>query len=111
MNNVELEMMESKVTTFLQAYAVNENVSKETAPMVAKTSLMMGHLYQDLGLKNRFVMGQFMKRNFPLLAAEKPKEILWKKYIYDRVELVAPACFECKDQVNCFACRLEDECA
>ncbi len=111
MNNVELKKMESTVTAFLRSYASNETVSQEIAPMVAKTSLMMGHLYEDLGLKNRFVMGQFMKKNFPRLAAEKPKEILWKKYIYDRVNLVAPACFECKDQVNCFACRLEDECA
>jgi len=111
MNNVDLEMMERTVTMFLQSYAVNEKVSQETAPMVAKTSLMMGHLYEDLGLKNRFVMGQFMKRNFPRLAAEKPKEILWKKYIYDCVNLVAPACFECNDQINCFACRLEDKCA
>lgn len=72
---------------------------------------MMNHLYEDLALPNRFVMGVFMKKNFPELAAQKPKNILWKKYIYDKINMVAPACYECKDQINCFACMLADECA
>ncbi|MCH9812917.1 MAG: nitrogen fixation protein NifQ [Epsilonproteobacteria bacterium] len=107
----ELEIMEQKVTTLLKSYAANEFVAREMAPLVAQKSLLEQHLYQDLGFPNRFVMGRFMKTNFPALAAQKPKDILWKKYIYDTIGMVAPACFNCSDQINCFACRLAEECA
>lgn len=107
----DVELMEKSVTNLLLKYAANEFVKTEIVPMVAKKSLMMGHLYKDLGLPNRFVMGRFMKQNFPQLAAQKPKDKLWKKFIYDELNLIAPACYACKDQINCFACKLEDECA
>jgi nitrogen fixation protein NifQ len=105
----QIEIMEIKVTKFLQSYAADAQIAREVAPYVAKQSLLMNHLYEDLDLPNRFVMGQFMKKNFPQLSAKKPKNKLWKKYIYDELGLVAPACYHCKDQINCFACQLESE--
>jgi nitrogen fixation protein NifQ len=67
---------------------------------------MMNHLYQDLGFQNRMQMARFMQYHFPKLSANKPKEVLWKKYIYDLIGEVAPACALCSDQENCFKCKL-----
>jgi len=98
--------LELKVTKLLQEHAKDYYAKEEMAPHVARVSLMMNHLYQDLGFKNRFEMGMFMKRHFPQLAEKKPKDKLWKKFIYDSVDEVAPACEECKDQVSCFRCKV-----
>lgn len=108
MKQLLLEKMEAKVTLLLQVHAKNNHAKWEVAPHVAKTSLMMGHLYSDLGLRNRFEMGRYMKEHFPLLADKKPKNKLWKKFIYDSIGEVAPACAECKDNINCFACNDAD---
>jgi len=100
-----LDKMEAKVTLLLQIHAEDDKAKWEVAPHIAKTSLMMGHLYSDLGLRNRFEMACLMKEHFPRLAQKKPKNKLWKKFIYDSVGEVAPSCVECKDNVNCFACN------
>ncbi|MEA3490626.1 MAG: nitrogen fixation protein NifQ [Campylobacterota bacterium] len=104
--STSIEILEEKVTALLVEHAVDSYARDEIAPHVAKTSLMMRHLYEDLGLRNRFEMGQYMKRHFPTLFQLKPKDILWKKFIYDSVGEVAPACATCKDQISCFACRV-----
>jgi nitrogen fixation protein NifQ len=96
--------LEYRVTKLLQSHARDEYARDKVAPHVAKVSLMMGHLYSDLRLKNRFMMGIYMKQYFPTLAKSKPSNKLWKKYIYDTIGEVAPACATCKDQINCFAC-------
>ncbi|HHD75914.1 MAG TPA: hydrogenase [Campylobacterales bacterium] len=100
-----LRKMETKVTLLLQVYAKNDTAKWEIAPHVARTSLKMGHLYADLGLRNRFEMGQYMKKHFPNLAKKKPKNKLWKKFIYDSIGEVAPSCAECRDNIHCFACN------
>ncbi|MEA3352534.1 MAG: nitrogen fixation protein NifQ [Campylobacterota bacterium] len=105
-NEKPLEIMEQKVCLFLQSYAKDEYVKKVTAPHVAKVSLMSNHLYQDLGFKSRVHMGRFMKEHFPVLAELKPEDKLWKKFIYDSIGEVAPACEHCGDQVNCFVCKM-----
>jgi nitrogen fixation protein NifQ len=104
-NITSKNVLEKKVCELLINHASSEYAKNELAPHVAKVSLMMNHLYQDLGFRNRFEMGMFMKKNFSALAQKKPKTILWKKYIYDSVGEVAPACENCKDSVNCFACN------
>jgi len=101
-----IEKLEKKVTQLLVQHAIDSYARDEIAPHVAKTSLMMGHLYEDLELRSRFEMGQYMKRYFPTLAQLKPRDILWKKFIYDSIGEVAPACATCKDQINCFACQV-----
>lgn len=98
--------MERTVTAFLQSYAKNRYSKYVIAPHVAAMSLKERHLYEDMGFKNRVQMGKYMKCHFPKLAETKPMDKLWKKFIYDSLGLVAPACFTCKDQNNCFACRL-----
>ena len=98
--------MEKEVTEFLQSFAKNRYSKYVIAPHIAAMSLKQNHLYHDLGFKNRVQMGRYMKCHFPKLAEMKPLDKLWKKFIYDSVGRVAPACFTCKDQNNCFACQL-----
>jgi len=105
-NQTPLETLEAKVTQFLQHYAKDEEAKKIAAPLVAQKSLEANHLYQDLGFDNRIQMGKFMKEHFPTLADQKPADKLWKKYIYDSIGEVAPACATCSDQVNCFVCKI-----
>lgn len=104
--NVKSKELEIKVREFLKQHAKSQYAKQEMAPHVARVSLMMNHLYQDLGFKNRFEMGMFMKKHFPLLAEKKPKDKLWKKFIYDSIGEIAPACSECKDQQSCFRCKI-----
>jgi len=104
--STSMKRLEEKVTKLLREHAIDAYAKDEIAPHVAKTSLEMGHLYEDLELRSRFEMGQYMKRYFPTLAQIKPRDILWKKFIYDSIGEVAPACATCKDQINCFACRV-----
>lgn len=106
LNKNNNKALEKKVTKFLQSYSIDEHSKNEVAPYLARVSLMMNHLYEDLGFKNRIEMGRFMKTHFPSLAAIKPEDKLWKKFIYDSIDEVAPACATCKDQVNCFTCRM-----
>lgn len=105
-NTTPLHILEKKVTTFLQQYAKDEKALLEISPYLAKISLEMNHLYEDLGFENRAQMGKFMKEHFPSLCEIKPKNKLWKKFIYDSIGEVAPACATCKDQENCWACRV-----
>jgi nitrogen fixation protein NifQ len=106
MNALELIKMERDVMEFLQAHAKNRYSKYVIAPHIAAMSLKENHLYQDLGFKNRVQMGRYMKCHFPKLAEIKPVDKLWKKFIYDSIGKVAPACFTCKDQSNCFACQM-----
>jgi len=101
-NSASLEILERKVADLLKKYAKDEHSLTEVVPHVAKTSLMMNHLYQDLGFSNRVEMGSFMNEHFPEFAAHKPADKLWKKYIYDTIGETAPACAACSDQAGCF---------
>ena len=105
-NQTPLEVLEVKVTSFLQSFAKDDYAKDEIAPLVAQKSLQGNHLYEDLGFQSRTQMGKFMKEHFPALASQKPVEKLWKKYIFDSIREVAPACETCLDQINCFVCKV-----
>jgi nitrogen fixation protein NifQ len=92
----------------LKAHAIDENAKNVLAPHVARVSLEMNHLYEDLGFHSRSEMGKFMMAHFPTLAVRKPKEKLWKKFLYDEVGAIAPACATCNDQITCFSCLLKE---
>jgi nitrogen fixation protein NifQ len=100
--------MENAITHLLRGYAINAHAKDVLAPWVAYESLKMNHLYEDLGFKSRTEMGKFMKKNFPVLAMRKPKDKLWKKFLYDEIGEIAPACTTCDDQATCFKCMLEE---
>ena len=101
-------IMENSVKVLLQEHAVNHHAKNVLAPWIAYESLKMNHMYEDLGFKSRSEMGRFMKRNFPKLAEKKPKEKLWKKFLYDEIGQVAPACITCNDQATCFSCMVSE---
>jgi nitrogen fixation protein NifQ len=104
----EYKIMEEEVCSLLQKHASSTHAKEILAPKIAQTSLMMNHLYEDLGFESRTQMGKFMKENFLTLAEIKPKDTLWKKFMYDSIGKVAPACAGCSDAVNCFKCLLEE---
>ncbi|MCX6051125.1 MAG: nitrogen fixation protein NifQ [Campylobacterales bacterium] len=106
--NAEHKKMYDDLNALLWFYADNEHARSVLAPLVAKTSLEMNHLYEDLGFKNRIEMGKFMMENFSKLAVLKPKEKLWKKFLYEKIDAIAPACASCDDQQNCFRCMVEE---
>ncbi|MDM5270813.1 nitrogen fixation protein NifQ [Sulfurovum sp. zt1-1] len=107
----EHQRMYEEVKALLVAYAADSYARDTIAPLVALKSLEMNHLYEDLGMKSRTEMGKFMAMHFPDLAAKKPKEKLWKKYIYDVIGKIAPACATCNDQLTCFTCILKEQSA
>jgi nitrogen fixation protein NifQ len=106
--NLDETLMYEDVKALLAKHAVNSHAKYILAPHVARVSLEMNHLYEDLGFKSRTQMGKFMSKNFPILAAQKPKEKLWKKFLYDEIGAIAPACAECHDQESCFTCILKE---
>jgi len=105
-NSTDIKILHDKVTLFLQRYAKDENAKENVAPYLAKISLEMNHLYEDLGFENRTQMGKYMREHFPTLTERKPSDKLWKKFIYDSIGEVAPACATCTDQNNCWACKV-----
>ncbi len=104
----ELDVMRTEIENYLKKYAIDDEARYIIAPLIAKKSLEMNHLYQDLGFKNRIEMGQYMGKYFPRLAQMKPKDKLWKKFLYDAIGKVAPACATCNDQEHCFTCLIAE---
>lgn len=95
-----------KIAQLLRRHANNDHARDVLASQIAEKSLLMRHLYQDMGFESRARMNRFMTENYPSLAARKPESVRWKKYLFDCIGEVAPACAYCKDQTNCFSCEL-----
>jgi nitrogen fixation protein NifQ len=104
----DLDILSREIEDYLKVYAINDEARYVIAPLIAKKSLEMNHLYQDLGFKSRVQMGAYMAHHFPNLAALKPKDKLWKKFLYDAIGKVAPACATCNDQEHCFSCLIAE---
>lgn len=104
----EHDVMREKIENYLKKYAIDDESRYVIAPLIAKKSLEMNHLYQDLGFKSRVQMGAYMAQHFPRLAELKPKDKLWKKFLYDAIGMVAPACATCNDQEHCFTCLIAE---
>jgi len=105
-NNSDLQRLKAKVCALLQLHAIDEHAHDVLSPWIAAQSLLEHHLYEDLGLPSRTQMGHFMQAHFPTLSAQKPKDKLWKKFLYDAIDEVAPACATCDDQATCFRCLI-----
>ena len=102
MDHTDNQHLEIQITTLLQRFSKDHHSRLIVAPLVAKKSLLKNHLYEDLGFANRIAMGHFMEFHFPSLAKQKPPTKLWKKYLYDSIDAIAPACQDCSSQTNCF---------
>lgn len=104
----DLDTLCREIEDYLKKYAIDDEARYVIAPHIAKKSLEMNHLYQDLGFKSRVQMGAYMAKHFPRLAQLKPKDKLWKKFLYDAIGKVAPACATCNDQEHCFTCLIAE---
>jgi len=67
------------------------------------------HLWQDMGLPNRDVLSQLIRRYFPVLFYKNHSNMKWKKFFYkqlcDRADVQmckAPSCGVCSDYAHCF---------
>lgn len=102
----DYDLMEQQILKLLQENANDGYAKYVFAPIIANTSLEMGHLYSDLGLESREEMGKLMNMHFTSLAKTKPNDVRWKKFLYDCIGKTAPACATCSDISNCFHCSL-----
>jgi nitrogen fixation protein NifQ len=93
-----------KVQEFLENES-KDSEGKKKAKEVAINSVKMNHLYEDMGFSSREQMNDFMKKHYEELASKKPKNVRWKKYLYDCIGEVAPACAGCPDEDICFSCK------
>lgn len=98
--------VEEALRQLLAEHGSNDYARHELAPLIAAKSLLMNHLYEDLGLASRKEMNALMQEHFPALAARKPENIRWKKYLYDLLGKTAPACGMCQDFDECFDCQI-----
>ena len=102
----ELSQMVEEITNLLQAHAFDSEARESIAPLVANNSIKLNHLYEDMGFSSREQMNSFMKKNFPTLAMQKPSDKRWKKFLFDEIGEVAPACAYCGDVTNCHVCNI-----
>ena len=93
------------VEALLCEYA-RDDAAKGAALLVARSAVKMNHLYEDMGFEDRKVMNRFMSYHFPELAKQRPEAIRWKKFLFDTIGMVAPACEGCFDKSDCFHCEL-----
>lgn len=80
------------------------------AHIIARRSLAPNHLWQDLGLPSRAMLGDVMRRHFPTLADANSKGMRWKKFFYRELcqregipICKSPNCETCSDVAMCFA--------
>ncbi|MEW6550596.1 MAG: nitrogen fixation protein NifQ [Campylobacterota bacterium] len=101
----DYSMLKFQIEALLLSFA-DTSEAVEFAKDIAKKSIMPNHLYEDLGLSSRAEMNRLMGIHFKPLADIKPSDIRWKKFLFDTIGEVAPACKSCYDQTNCFGCEL-----
>ena len=79
------------------------------ASAVATACMSANHLWQDMGLPHRGMLGALLAEHFPALHARNTEDMKWKKFFYkqlcDRAEIHAcraPSCTVCDDRPACF---------
>ncbi len=83
--------------------------SRWLACSVATACLGNNHLWQDMGLPNREVLSELLRRYFTTLHDKNSGNMKWKKFFYkqlcERAEVnlcKAPSCGVCVDYLLCF---------
>lgn len=97
---------QEKLETLLLKHAVTPFGRSILTAQIVAAAFEMGHLYSDLGLPSRARMNQLMQKHYPALALRKPGTLRWKKFLFDEINAIAPACVACGDQNHCFSCEL-----
>lgn len=98
-----------KLLTILTGHANNDFAKTALAAYIAKKAFESGHLYSDMNLSSRTELNKLMMDNYPALAAKRPADKRWKKFLFDEIGSIAPACYGCKDTRNCFKCDLLEQ--
>lgn len=107
---LEIREEERNLRDLLFMYTVRgAPLARAYAAMVARRCARPHHLWQDLGLRSRGELSQFMRRKFPALAEKNRQDMKWKKFLYRLIcqsegfsFCTAPVCSECDDFLNCF---------
>jgi len=83
--------------------------SRWVARAVATACAGADHLWQDMGLPSRAVLGALMRESFPALSARNHADMKWKKFLFlqlcereDVRACTAPSCGVCSDRGSCF---------
>lgn len=76
---------------------------------VSTACMSANHLWQDMGLPSRHMLGEVLQAHFPVLHGLNSGDMKWKKFFYkqlcDRAEVHAcraPSCTVCNDRPTCF---------
>jgi nitrogen fixation protein NifQ len=93
-----------KLLLLLKNFASNDFAKTALADFIVSKAFEDGHLYSDMGLDSRVTLNKLMGENYPDLANKRPPDKRWKKFLFDEIDSVAPACYGCKDTGNCFKC-------
>lgn len=93
------------IKELLVASATDE-VGVGMADEIAKKAFLDRHLYEDMGFESRALFSEYMAKLYPVLSAKKPVDVRWKKFLFDSIGSIAPACYSCGDTDICFKCDL-----
>lgn len=98
------------VALLLEEHADADESLVWLAHAIATACMSADHLWQDMDLPDRPVLGRLMREHFPLLAARNVRDMRWKKFLYrelcDRAAVPvcpAPSCSACAEYSHCFA--------
>ncbi|WP_153117500.1 nitrogen fixation protein NifQ [Rhodocyclus tenuis] len=98
------------VALLLEEHAVADDAIVWLAHAIATACMSADHLWQDMDLPDRPVLGRLMREHFPQLAVRNVRDMRWKKFLYrelcDRAAVPvcpAPSCSACSEYSHCFA--------
>lgn len=98
------------VALLLEEHADADDAIVWLAHAIATACMSADHLWQDMDLPDRPVLGRLMREHFPQLAARNVRDMRWKKFLYrelcDRAAVPvcpAPSCSACSEYSHCFA--------
>lgn len=97
-------LLTQAIESLLREYAINTLAQTTLSRDIALASMKENHLYEDMGFHSRKDYELFMNEHYPLLAQKKPQGVRWKKFLFDSIGAVAPACSHCPDTDECFSC-------
>lgn len=99
-----------QIVQLLRSYGRSDcHYLSELTQVVAHTCLGSSHLWSDLGLPNRRVLGELIRFYYPELHQKNQHHMRWKRFFYRQLceqggDYVcrAPSCEECSSYSDCF---------
>lgn len=105
-----LDDIEPDLIALLLAGAVpGDRDALALARLVARRSLVPGHLYVAMGLSRRSDLSAFLRRRFPGTCGRNDGTMRWKRFLYRElcaaegaILCKSPVCADCADRAECF---------